>query len=62
MFPDISLGPHDGPDFLAGIAGVEVVEQIAERGKIVVPLVAVHTVVDGDIPNIALGKETLVRP
>ena len=36
-----------------------VIEQITERGKIVVPLVAVHAVIDGDIPNIALGKETL---
>ena len=36
-----------------------VIEQIAEWGKIVVALVAVHTVVDCDIANIALGKETL---
>ena len=36
-----------------------VIEQITKRGEIVVPLVAVHAVIDGDIPNIALGKETL---
>ena len=36
-----------------------VIEQITERGEIVVPLVAVHAVIDGDIPNIALSKETL---
>ena len=59
VFPGVSFGPHNSPDFLAGISGVEVVEQITKRGEIVVPLVAVHAVIDGDIPNIALGKETL---
>ena len=37
----------------------DVLEQVAEWGKIVVALVTVHTVVDCDIPYIALGKETL---
>lgn len=37
----------------------DVLEQVTEWGKIVVALVAVHTVVDCDIANIALGKETL---
>ena len=37
----------------------DVLEQIAEWSKIVITLIAVHTVVDGDIPYIALGKETL---
>ena len=59
MFPGVSFGPHNSPDFLAGIAGVEVIEQITERGKIVVPLVAVHAVINSDIPNIALAKEAL---
>ena len=59
MFSSVSFDPHDVADFLAGIAGVEVVEQVAERGEIIVPLVAVHAVIDGDIPNIALGKEAL---
>ena len=45
--------------FFAGIAGIEVVEQVTKWGKIVVPFVAVHAVIDGDIPNIALGKEAL---
>lgn len=58
-FPGVSFGPHDGPDFLAGIACVEVIEQITKRGKIIVSLVAVHAVIDSDIPNIALSKETL---
>ena len=37
----------------------DVLEQIAERGKLVVALVAVYSVIDGDIAYIALGKETL---
>ena len=36
-----------------------VLEQVAERGEIIVPLVTVHAVIDGDIPNISLGKEAL---
>ena len=59
MFPGVSFGSHNSPDFLAGIAGVEVVEQIAKRGEIIVPFITVHSVIDGDIPNIALSKETL---
>ena len=59
MFPGVALCPHDRADFLTGIAGIKIVEQVTEWGKIVVALVAVHTVVDGDIPYIALGKETL---
>ena len=37
----------------------DVLEQVAKRGKIVVPFVAVHAVIDGNIPNIAFSKETL---
>lgn len=37
----------------------DVLEQVAKRGKIVVPFVAVHTVIDGDISNITFRKETL---
>ena len=59
MFPGVALCPHDRADFLAGIAGIEIVEEIVEWGKVVVALVAIHTVVDSDIPYIALGKETL---
>ena len=46
--------------FLAGIAGVEVVEQVAKRGKIIVPLVAVHAVIDGDISNVTFRKKLSV--
>ena len=37
----------------------DVLEQVAKRGKIVVPFVAVHTVIDCDIANITLGKKAL---
>jgi len=59
MFARIALCFHNGTDFLACISRIEVVEQIAERGKIVVALVAVYSVVDGDIAYVALGKEAL---
>ena len=36
-----------------------VIEQIAKRGEIIVPFIAVHTVIDGNIPNITFRKETL---
>lgn len=59
MFPGVSFGPHNSPDFLAGIARVEVVEYVADGGKLAVPAHTVHTVIDGNIPNITLGKEAL---
>ena len=34
----------------------DVLEQVAKRGKIVVPFVAVHTVIDGDQPDAALPQ------
>ena len=37
----------------------DVLEQIAKRGEIIVPFVAVHTVIDGNIPNVTFRKETL---
>ena len=36
-----------------------VLEQVSERGKIIIAFVAVYAVVDCDIANITLGKETL---
>ena len=59
MFPGVSFGTHDGTDFLAGIARVEVVEYVADGGKLAVPAHTVHAVIDGNIPNISLGKEAL---
>lgn len=59
MFSSISFGPHNSPNLLASIAGVEVVEYVADGGKLAVPAHTVHTVIDGNIPNITLGKEAL---
>ena len=36
----------------------DVLEQIAEWGKIIVSFIAVHNVIDGDIPNVTFRKET----
>ena len=58
MFLSVALCPHDGADFLAGIAGIKIVEQVAERGKIVATFIAIYTVIDCDITNVTLGKET----
>ena len=59
MFSSVSFSTHNGPDSLTGIACIEVIEQIAKSGEIIVPFNAVHTVIDGDIPNVTLRKETL---
>ena len=59
MFARIALCTHDSADFFACIPCVKIIEQIAERGKLVVAFVAVHTVIDCDIANITLGKKAL---
>lgn len=59
MFSSISFGPHNSPNLLASIARVEVVEYVADGGKLAVPAHTVHTVIDGNVPNIPLGKEAL---
>ena len=47
-------------DFPAGILGVKLVEDIDERGHVVLCLVrAVHTVVDGNEPHVSVGKNHL---
>lgn len=57
MFSGVALCSHDRADFLACIACVKIVEQLTERGEIVVALVTVYSVIDCDIANITLGKE-----
>jgi len=59
MFSSVCLCGKYRTDLPACIACIEIVEQVAKWGKIVVALVAVHTVVDCNIANITLGKETL---
>jgi hypothetical protein len=57
MFPRLSLRPFDCPYFFTCIFGVKIIKQVAERGKIVIPLCAVYTVIDCDISNIALYEK-----
>ena len=46
-----AFGLEYGADFPAGIAGVKLIHNVAERGKIIVPVQAVHTVIDSNQPD-----------
>ena len=54
-----TAGFQNGTYLLAGVFGVEVIEQIAERGEIIVSIFAVHAVVDGDEMHIVTGEHKL---
>ena len=54
-----SLGLDDGAHFPAGILGIEVVEQVADRGKITVAMFGIHAVVHGDESHIHAGEYDL---
>ena len=51
-----TLGLEHGADFPAGVAGVKLVHNVAERGKIIIAFQTVHTVIDGDQPDTALPQ------
>lgn len=57
--PGHSLQPLDRPLLFGAIAGVPLVEQVAEGGELVVALLAVHPVADGDKVNVVLLEEHL---
>ena len=59
MFSGVSFRSHDSANFFACITRIKVIEQIAERGKLIIAFVAVYTVVDCDIANITLREEAL---
>ena len=44
----LAFGLESGTDFTAGVSGVILVHNVAERGKIIVTSGAVHAVIDGD--------------
>jgi len=47
-----------GTDFLGGVAGIPLVEQVTDCGKALsVPALAVHTIVDGNEPHIVAGED-----
>ena len=52
-----SLGFHNGADLFAGIFGIKIVKNLANYGKTVVSLGAVHRIVDGDEPHIVTRKD-----
>ena len=49
-----AFGLEHRADFPAGVAGVKLVHNVAERGKIVVAFQTVYTVIDSDQPDTAL--------
>ena len=58
-FSALTLGLDDGPNFPAGIAGIELVEPHANSGKVVVHTVLIERieiVVDRNVPDIVLGE------
>ena len=59
MLAAIAFRPHDRAYLFTGIFGIEVIEQIAERRKIVVALGAIHVVMDGNEANIIARKNKL---
>ena len=51
-----AFGFEHRADFPAGVAGVKLVHDVAERGKIIIAFQTVHTVIDGDQPDTALPQ------
>ena len=50
------LYPHNGADLLAGVLRVPFIDDIAEGGKLVISLCAVHAIVYGDKVDVMLGN------
>src|SRR5699024_9256774 len=53
----LAFGLESGTDFTAGVSGVILVHNVAERGKIIVTSGAVHAVIDGDEANATLTQD-----
>ena len=51
-----AFGLECGTDFTAGVSGIILVHDVAERGKIIVPSGTVHAVIDGDKANATLTQ------
>ena len=56
MLSGVSLNFHHSSDFLAGVLRIPLIDDIAERGKLIVALGAVHTIIHGDKVNIVLRE------
>src|SRR5699024_3717132 len=53
----LAFGLKSGTDFTAGVSGVILVHDVAERGKIIIPSGTVHAVIDGDKANATLTQD-----
>ena len=51
----------DRTDLLGGVARIELVEPISQRGKLVILPCRVYTVVDGDIADVVLWEDDLCQ-
>ena len=52
-----TFGLKSGTDFAAGISGVILVHNVAERGKIIIPSGTIHAVIDGDKAHATLTQD-----
>ena len=53
----LAFGLESGTDFTAGVSGVILVHNVAERGKIIITSGTVHAVIDGDKANATLTQD-----
>lgn len=53
----LAFGLKSGTDFTAGVSGVILIHDVAERGEIIVPSGAVHAVIDGDKAHTTLSQD-----
>ena len=59
VFSRISFDLHNGPDLLTCVLGVPLVDDVPKRGKLVVALLTVHSIVDSNKVNIVLREHDL---
>ena len=59
MMTAISFDLHHCSYLLACVLGVPFVDDIPKRGELVIPLLAVHTIIHGDKVNIMLREHDL---
>lgn len=57
--PGASLCLENRPDFFAGVAGIPLVKQVAQRGKVIFPLFAVYAVVLRNKVDVVLREKNL---
>ncbi len=57
MFSRLSLRPLDCPHLFACVFGVKIIEQVTERGKIVVAFCTVYPVIDCDISHVTFYEK-----